>query len=521
MLVDVDVNEGTLRGKRCTTPFGKEYYSFEGVPYARPPVGKLRFRDPQEPERWMGVRDATKPGNKAAQSNPFVAEISVDGSEDCLYLNVYTPCLPAETLQKLPVIFFIHGGRLLLGCGDYHRPDYFISHNVIVVTINYRLNIFGFLCLHTPEIPGNAGLKDTVMALKWVKNNIRYFNGDPGNITAFGESAGGAIATSYLASRMTRGMVSKIISQSATCLSDLYLRDEDPIAKAAQIAAYMGIDCNDPKKLQGIFEDASVEDLLFATTMAEVRRPWYMIQAFLLPVVEKKFEGVQPFFEEFPLTSFTYNRFQKVPIILTVSSCEGALFFNKDKMVQDLRKLIPKNSGIREDSPKAYKIAEKLKQNYFKDKKIDMNSLDEYLKLISDAYFIRDILHTAGLISLYHESVYLFRFDYFGNMHTRVMKSLGINGATHGDIVQYQFYRESKLRNCIPDDLKVVDIITELWAAFVKTGIPSWRTNEIQWRPYSRGQYCLNIGDDIRCMPPPELKRLQVWNEAILGRCKI
>ncbi|XP_047513987.1 cholinesterase-like [Pieris napi] len=214
-----------MRGKVCSTPCGKQYYSFEGIPYAKPPLGPLRFRvstiisppfwdngnnikinlqDPQKFDYWCGVLDATKPGNKPVQINPY--NQSIEGSEDCLYLNVYTPILPDKQKQSLPVLFFSYGGTLQSGCGHIYRPDYLIRQDVILVTINYRLHIFGFLNLETPEVPGNAGFKDAATALRWVKQNIEYFNGDSNNITGIGESAGAVITTLLLISKMTQGI---------------------------------------------------------------------------------------------------------------------------------------------------------------------------------------------------------------------------------------------------------------------------------------------------------------------------
>ncbi|XP_052738801.1 juvenile hormone esterase isoform X2 [Bicyclus anynana] len=326
MSSEVKVEQGTLKGKVCTAFDGTKYYSFEGIPYAKPPIGELRFKAPLEPDNWTGVRDATKPGNKCSQLNPLGKGI-VEGVEDCLYLNVYTPSLPAEKIEKLPVLFFIHGGRLVVGYGDYYRPDYFLKHNVILVTINYRLNILGFLCLDIPEVPGNAGLKDTVMALKWVKKNIKHFNGDDCNITAFGESAGGAIATSYLTSKMAEGLYDKIICQSGNSLSDLYIVDEDPIDRASNIASYLGHkNMREKKELYNLFLNTSIEDLVIAYTSAEINRPPSVIHAMLLPVVEKKFENVEPFFEEHPNVAIRENRFQKLPILATIHSYEGAPF---------------------------------------------------------------------------------------------------------------------------------------------------------------------------------------------------
>lgn len=288
------------------------------------------FQNPELPKPWTGVLDATKPGNKCLQANPY-SNTSIDGSEDCLYLNIYTPQLPAEKLQKLPVIFFIHGGRLIFGHANYYTPDYLIKNDVILVTVNYRLHIFGWLCLDLPECPGNAGLKDTVMALKWVNRNIGCFNGDCHNITVFGESAGGAIASSFLTSDMTVGLYSKVIAESGNCIADLFWGEEDPVAKGFNLASILGKELTDEKEVLELFLNTPAEDLCIAFATAELSRSQSIIKSYLLPVVEKQFAGVDCFFKEHPRVSLRENRFHKVPVMSTLNSHEGVIFFRDDE----------------------------------------------------------------------------------------------------------------------------------------------------------------------------------------------
>ncbi|XP_047106309.1 juvenile hormone esterase-like [Schistocerca piceifrons] len=192
--VTVSIPQGALRGRRLKTPSGRTYCSFQGIPYAKPPVGPLRFKSPEPPEPWSGIRNATKEGNIAPQIDFLMrSKTEYEGDEDCLYLNVYTSKLPTgENAQLIPVMVWIHGGAFLLGSGntELYGPDYLMEHDVLLVTFNYRLGVLGFLSTEDELVPGNAGLKDMVMALKWVKSNITRFGGDPGNVTIFGESAG-------------------------------------------------------------------------------------------------------------------------------------------------------------------------------------------------------------------------------------------------------------------------------------------------------------------------------------------
>lgn len=383
--------------------------------------------------------------------------------------------MPAEKIEKLPVIFFIHGGRLVVGYGDYYRPDYYLKHNVILVTVNYRLNVFGFLCLDTPEVPGNAGLKDTVMALKWVKNNIENFNGDSCNITVFGESAGGAIATSYLSSKMAEGLYDKIICQSGMSLSDLYIVDEDPIETASKIASYLGHDVRDKSELYNLLLNACSEDLVYACTAAEMNRPPSVVNALLLPVVEKKFENVEPFFAEHPIVAIRENRFKKLPILATVHSYEGAPFIHKDsegKMYfeQDFQYFIPRYLSVKHGTTRAVKIAKNIRDYYFNGRNVDGSTVTEYLNLFSDHFFVRDIILFVEMMAKYCDDIFLCRFGYSGNMNTRTMREMGIKGATHGDLIQYLFYRENKAKVASEKDLMIVHSLVEAWCNFAKNG---------------------------------------------------
>ncbi len=208
---------------------------FLGIPYAAPPVGALRWREPQPPASWAGVRDAKKPGSACVQSEagvgtfikPLAATygatfsiVPVSSSEDCLYMNAWAPDWPHKT--RLPVMVWLHGGSNRVGSGteDSYDGSALASHGVIVVTLNYRLGVMGFFAHPelTAESPhhssGNYGLLDQIAALKWVQQNIGEFGGDPDNVTLFGESAGSIDATTLMASPLTRNLFRRVIGES-------------------------------------------------------------------------------------------------------------------------------------------------------------------------------------------------------------------------------------------------------------------------------------------------------------------
>ncbi len=234
----VDTTAGPVRGERVAG-----LHVFRGIPFAAPPVGELRWRPPRRPEPWREVRAATAFG-PACPQNPIVIgsglpvldDVPGERSEDCLYLNVWTPGLDAK---RRPVMVWIHGGAFVLGSGA--MPLYDGRHlaargDVVVVTINYRLAAFGFmrLCDVTGgriSTTGNEGLLDQIAALEWVRDNIERFGGDAANVTVFGQSAGGMSIGALMAMPAAAGLFRRAILQSGAC------HTAQPKALANRIAA--------------------------------------------------------------------------------------------------------------------------------------------------------------------------------------------------------------------------------------------------------------------------------------------
>ncbi|XP_031627718.1 uncharacterized protein LOC116343655, partial [Contarinia nasturtii] len=161
-----------LKGKVLNTVwYNKPYYSYRGIPFAKPPIGELRFKAPEPIEKWTEPFKAYEYGIWCSQP----AKADKETSEDCLTLNVFVPILKQK--EKLPVLFLIPGGNFATGSGSdfMYGADFMIDHQVILVTTNYRMNIFGFMSLGTPEYSGNMGIKDQQLAMKWTYENIEAF----------------------------------------------------------------------------------------------------------------------------------------------------------------------------------------------------------------------------------------------------------------------------------------------------------------------------------------------------------
>jgi para-nitrobenzyl esterase len=222
----VKTAQGKVQGK--TINDGK-VKAFLGLPYAAPPVGDLRWKAPEPAAKWKATRDATHYGAHCIQGRVFADMIFQDAgpSEDCLYLNVYSPST-AKASSKLPVMFWIHGGGYTGGANSEprHNGDFLPTKGVVLVTINYRLGVFGFLATadlakEAGGVTGNYGLLDMVAALQWVKANIAKFGGDPDNVTIFGESAGSFAVSTLMAAPPARGLFQKAIGESGGAFSDV------------------------------------------------------------------------------------------------------------------------------------------------------------------------------------------------------------------------------------------------------------------------------------------------------------
>jgi len=223
----VRVEQGQLSGAAAKSPGMKVY---RGIPYAAPPVGDLRWKAPQPAAAWKGVRQATEFGNGCIQIPPTAFPAIYKGtapssqSEDCLYLNIWTPA--NSTSDKLPVMFWIHGGGFTVGGTAIYDGENLARKGVVLVTINYRLGVLGFFALPelTAESPhhasGNYGLMDMIAALQWVRKNIAAFGGNPKNVTIFGESAGSWAVNLLTASPLAKGLFARAIGESGACFVD-------------------------------------------------------------------------------------------------------------------------------------------------------------------------------------------------------------------------------------------------------------------------------------------------------------
>ncbi|KAF7996985.1 hypothetical protein HCN44_005262 [Aphidius gifuensis] len=262
----IQTDKGKLQGEIVGTIQNEsiKYSSFRGIPFAKPPIGELRFQPPVEPDAWSHVLNATSDVSLCPQLMD-----QYDGDEDCLYLNVYSPktSFDKNDNESLAVMVWIHGGSFTGGSKyqSVHGPDFLIADNVLVVSINYRLGALGFLSLDTDGATGNMGLKDQVLALKWVQKNIKNFGGDPNKVTLFGLSAGSVCVLLHQLSPASKGLFRGAIGMSGSPLSRWGFSPVSLAVKQAfEIGKYLGINNSNKTQLLNRLREVSPKQLVEA-----------------------------------------------------------------------------------------------------------------------------------------------------------------------------------------------------------------------------------------------------------------
>ncbi|KAL4143921.1 hypothetical protein QTP88_006173 [Uroleucon formosanum] len=481
----VFIEQGTLQGIHYKTlASNRPYVSFLGVPYAKPPVGNLRFKPPVKHPGWSGILKAFSVGNMCMQYSFLKNKIV--GSEDCLYLNIFVP--QEKQNEKKAVMVFIHGGVFYNGSGslDFYSPDYLIDENVIIVTINYRLNALGFLNFDIDECPGNMGLKDQLFAIKWVKANITAFGGDDQNITIFGESAGSASVHCHMLSPQSTGYFQKAIMQSGSIFNPWALNEKHR-ESAFKLAKNLGCENDNPKEVVQYLLNIPAIDIVKSITIDAKTNPDYdFVPSVESEAVMDKFLPAHP--EILVKTAST------VPVIIGINNMEGLLVFGDHKFIkiindtEEINKLFESKHGYTNE------IVNKVKDFYFNEYNIECGTtrLENICHLYGDFYFSKEF-HRSYKHSLQQNVTpvysYEFKFDGEINVFKKLLYFLRptfvpLEGACHADELSYLFH--GRLFGFAPKanspELRMCKTMSKLWTNFAKTGNPNSHDLKFEWR---------------------------------------
>jgi carboxylesterase type B len=520
----VQTTGGQLQGRTQSTGLFSSMFSFEGIPYATPPVGNLRFRGPIPHPGWIGVRDATAHGENCIA--PGV--IGFSGSEDCLFLNVYTPIL---TGQSRPVMFFVHGGGFSAGSGDsfIYGADHLVGEDVVVVTVNYRLGVFGFLSTEDNHATGNYGLKDLVLALQWVRNNIGNFGGNPNDVTIFGQSAGACLVHFLVLSPSATGLFTKAIAQSGSALN-LWAYHPNPLATALLVAREMGITATDTAAIANTLRFADVDDIMRAvpTSIAgDIPRGMYPT-----PFVPSRDPAdvvpVEAFLPDEPLNLIRSGRFNQVPFISGYTDAECVVMLREvlinpwlfPSINNNRYLLVPYTWNLAPGSQAARAVADELYSFYFGDRVLTNELRMEWATFLTDAMFAHGIdTHVRLHSERQAPPVYYYKFGFEGDLS--LLKGLLLlsefPGAVHGDDLFYMF----SITNIPPPLLPSNDAIqarrrmVRLWTNFARTGNPTVSLDSLitqQWTSVMGTQEFLDFNTTMSLGRWPFQQRMDLWN---------
>ncbi|KAH9495501.1 Acylcarnitine hydrolase [Bulinus truncatus] len=500
-------------------------YTYLGVPFAKPPTGDLRFKQPQSPDNWTAPRDALEMPRDCMQILRFGVEnlgINLNTSEDCLYLNVYTPSSGSNGTQ-MPVMVWIYGGAFIMGSASAYDGTELARKNVVVVTFNYRIDAFGFLSTEDDAIPGNFGLLDQIFALKWVKENIASFGGDPNQVTLFGESAGGCSVAILTLSPLAKGLFKRAIMESGSALSPLCISYPATTFVPRNVANLIGskVNCNsqDSTQLLQCLQKVNAEILLNASVTVQNSQLKGLPAMVLRSRVERTF-GVLP---EYPDKLLTSGQFERIEAIRGFNTNEqGATRpdsptgISREQFRDVVRELL---NSFSFDSPDVY--INEYENLYLGNSTDTVYTFQRSVDALSEFSFILPALLETELASAASpdKKQYLYEFNYRKSFSTLPPWVT----AEHTDELPFVFHYFNfplwaSVQPPSSDDLSVSEQMLTLWTNFAKTGDPtsSVPTGVSAWTPFgSSQQSLLKINTNSKMVPSGRTVTLELYRRLL------
>lgn len=480
----VEISQGKLIGS--VHGFERRIYEFKGIPYAVPPTGNRRWKPPEPAGGWEGERLAINYGPDCVQSpytsDSFYHRPSRPLSEDCLYLNIWTPTLSGS----LPVIVWIHGGALTRGSAaiDLYEGTHLARKNVVVVSINYRLGIFGYFA--HPELieesghdsAGNYGVLDQIEALRWVRENIADFGGDPSNVTICGQSAGAWSVSVLTATPLAKGLFHKVIAQSGGRLDP---RPE--LKKAAKAGAKIARKIGRPTISE--MRDLPAMELLAATDKASFDSD-HIVDGWVLPK--------QPF------EIFAAGEHNKAPALLGFNQDEGTTL--------GVAAMVPPNDFMYRGH------ARRLYGDHADDYLKIYPSTDLYQACLDgfrDYWFGWQAVTWARLTEATGENAFVYLFAHSPPGKRKKKKELR---AYHASELAYVFNNAELFGSrATVADFEMADLVSSFWASFARTGVPAVK-GENTWPSFSSGRQLYMLFEDGRAIIHADLfdDRREMWD---------
>ncbi|CAH0591613.1 unnamed protein product [Chrysodeixis includens] len=522
----VHTKEGPICGYIDKTD-GFDQYKFKSIPFALPPVGKLRFLPPQPVKPWTEVLDCTKDSPIPHYS---LTELDVRGAEDCLYVEVCSPNIQPD--NPLPVMFWIGGFCFTYTIDHILDAALLVEQNVVYVRCGFRTGPFGFLSINDYTAPGNCGLKDVVSALKWVQNNIAFFGGDRNNVTLFGSSSGGAIVNFMMLSPMATGLFHKAIIQSASALNNWSL-NKNPSQPVIELAKELGI--NKSSKLEIVEELRKLSAEVIITAFLNLRKAaetgvhGYVVDSIFKPCIEVDLEGLPAFITKGPIVTIKSGNFNKVPIIIGSNNTEGALlefvvedfYSDYEKYNENVSLLVPRE--LKREDKITQTIGHKLLKFYLGGEEfLTPDTRTQYLQLISDYYFTYYVNKTVRMLKqpMNGLPIYYYVLNFAGEW-TVPKKLEFMNSVGHAAELPFMFRIKAEDEFCkgSRDSISTRTRVLKLWTNFAKTGNPTPEPHDpalsITWDPITNEENLnyLSIGAELTKGINPFYERMKFWDD--------
>ncbi|XP_036043562.1 liver carboxylesterase 1-like [Onychomys torridus] len=522
----VNTVHGKVLGKYVSLEgFPQPVAVFLGVPFAKPPLGSLRFAPPQPAEPWSFVKNATSYPPMCSQdavlgkmlSDLFTnrkESIPLTFSEDCLYLNIYTPADLTKN-SSLPVMVWIHGGSLVVGGASTYDGLALSAHgNVIVVVIQYRLGIWGFFSTGDEHSPGNWGHLDQVAALRWVQDNIANFGGNPGSVTIFGESAGGESVSVLVLSPLAKNLFHRAISESGVALTPGMVRkDVKPVAEQVAIAAgcktttsAVMVNCLRQKTEDELLETTQKLKLFKVNLLEDLRKncPFLptAIDGVVLPKAPEKILAEKNFNTVPYLVGINKQEFGwLLPLIMGYPLSAGKL--DQKTATSLLRKSSPYLNVPEDVIPAAIK-------KYLGGAEDPVKNKDLFVDLIGDVLFAVP----SVIVARHHRDagapVYMYEFQYHPSFSSDLKP--GMVMGDHGDELFSVFGAPFTKGGASGEEINISKMVMKFWGNFAWNGNPNGKTLPA-WPEYNQKEGYLKIGATTQAAQGLKDKEVAFWTK--------